>query len=281
MANPLVSIVMPVWNGERYLFEAVQSILNQSYQNFELIIVDDASDDSTPEILAEVSKQDRRVKVITNQNNLRLPGSLNVGFGAAQGEWFTWTSDDNILEARCIQLLLSNALIMHSLFVFCDYKIIDEHGEVLKKYKTGPGELIYLENTVGACFLYHRDIAAILKGYSDEKFMFEDYDFWVRARKAGYSLNHIEGISPYRYRLHSNQLSQKNKMPSDFIYYRYNLIPELKTKKLKYRAYLSVFHLSLSHGVVPVALLTGAKLFLANPILGLYAISKAAHRRLK
>ena len=281
MKKPLVSIVMPVWNGQKYLSEAAQSVLGQSYENFELIVVNDASTDSTPEILAEIEKQDPRITVITNSKNLKLPASLNVGFQLAKGDWFTWISDDNIMEKECIQLLLSNALKRDSKFVFSDYKIIDESGEFLGVNQTGPGELIYLENTIGACFLYHREVGKKLRGYSEDKFMFEDYDFWVRAHRSGYTLDHIENISPYKYRIHKNQLSHTTKLPKEFIYYRYELITNLKTRKLKSRAYLSVLHLSITHRLKELAFFSGAKLFLANPFLGLYSVIQAWRRRTK
>lgn len=279
MTDPLITIVMPVWNGENFLNDAVQSVLEQSYRKIELIIVDDASTDSTPEILRNFASQDPRITVITNKSNLRLPASLNVGFLQAKGEWLTWTSDDNILENNCIDLLISNALTEKKKFVFCDYKSIDEYNNLLRINHTGPGELIYLENTVGACFLYNREVADVVGGYSEDKFMFEDYDYWVRAKQAGFELHHIDEINPYRYRIHEGQLSQKRKLPKNFIKYRFNLIKELDNERIQSRAYLSVLHLALIHKHFSIALRAGFKLFWLNPILGVTSIQQALRRR--
>jgi glycosyltransferase involved in cell wall biosynthesis len=281
MHKPLVSIVMPIWNGQRYLSESILSVLNQTYDNFELILVDDASSDSTPEIISKFSKVDSRIRVFTNQNNLKLPASLNVGFRESLGEWLTWTSDDNLLETDCVEKLLKQALETNTHFVFSDYQVINSEGEILSINKTGPGELIYLENTVGACFLYHRTVADKVGAYAEDKFMFEDYDYWVRVRKAGFNLEHVSKIHPYRYRIHDKQLSTTRRLPTDFIYYRYGLVSLLEDKALRARGYLSTLHLSLQHKILPVVAKSTLKLFIPHPILGFRSINSAFQRRQK
>ena len=281
MHKPLVSIVMPIWNGQKYLSESIFSVLNQTYPNIELILVDDASSDSTPEIISTFSKADSRIRVLTNQNNLKLPASLNAGFRESLGEWLTWTSDDNLLETDCIEKLLKRALETKSNFVFSDYQVIDTEGKILSINRTGPGELIYLENTVGACFLYHRSVADKVGAYAEDKFMFEDYDYWVRVREAGFNLEHVSKIHPYRYRIHGEQLSTTRRLPTEFIYYRYGLVSLLEDKALRARGYLSTLHLSLQHKIFPVVAKSTIKLFIPHPILGLRAINSAFQRRSK
>ena len=95
-STPLITIVLPVYNGSRYLSTALDAILSQTYKNFELIVVDDCSTDTTPKILTDYSFQDSRIRTIRNETNLKLPTSLNVGHQAGRGSFFTWTSDDNI-----------------------------------------------------------------------------------------------------------------------------------------------------------------------------------------
>lgn len=85
--EPLVSVVMPVYNAEKYVSEAVQSILNQTYNNFEFIIINDCSTDSTPKILEEFQSKDDRIKLIHNNKNLRICKSLNKGIKIAQGKY--------------------------------------------------------------------------------------------------------------------------------------------------------------------------------------------------
>ena len=90
----LISIVLPVYNGEQYIDKAVESIIGQTYKNWELILVNDCSTDHTLEILEEYAGKDVRIRIINNTHNLKLPASLNVGFENAKGRYLTWTSDD-------------------------------------------------------------------------------------------------------------------------------------------------------------------------------------------
>ena len=73
--SPKISLIMSVYNGENYLAEAIESVINQSFTDWELIVINDCSTDSTGEILAKYASQDARVKVYTNEVNLRLPSS--------------------------------------------------------------------------------------------------------------------------------------------------------------------------------------------------------------
>ena len=82
---PQISIVLPTFNGEAYLAESIESILSQSFEDFELIIVNDCSTDRTAEIIEQYVKKDSRVKSIYNDVNQRLPKSLNIGFENASG----------------------------------------------------------------------------------------------------------------------------------------------------------------------------------------------------
>ena len=102
--DKLVSIVLPTFNGEEFLAQSIESVLKQSYKNLELIIVNDCSTDSTPRIIEEFAKKDSRIKIIHNAINQKLPRSLNIGFNAASGEYWTWTSDDNYYLENAIEI---------------------------------------------------------------------------------------------------------------------------------------------------------------------------------
>ena len=95
-SNPLVSVVMPVYNGEKYLSEAVESILNQSFSNFELIIINDGSTDNTVGIIDKYRKQDRRIKLISHSENNGIVHSLNQGLKMAQGKYIARMDSDDI-----------------------------------------------------------------------------------------------------------------------------------------------------------------------------------------
>ena len=93
--NDLISVILPVYNGERFLAQSIESVIAQKYDNWELVILDDCSTDATPNIIQKYAKEDKRIKYYRNEQNLKLPGNLNKGFSIAKGSYLTWTSDDN------------------------------------------------------------------------------------------------------------------------------------------------------------------------------------------
>lgn len=94
--NPDISVIMSVYNGETYLSEAIESLVGQTFKNWELIVIDDCSTDSTPKILADFAKIDTRIKVYTNEVNLKLPSSLNKGIGLSSGKYIARMDADDI-----------------------------------------------------------------------------------------------------------------------------------------------------------------------------------------
>lgn len=201
-----VSIVLPTFNGEIYLANAINSVLQQSYKNFELILVDDCSTDGTSRIIQEFAQNDPRIRYIRNESNQKLPNSLNIGFAAAVGEYFTWTSDDNLYAPHAIEKMVTYLDEHDELgMVYCDYTVIDENGrEVRENHLEGPERLLWT-NTVGACFLYRREIAEEIGGYNSELFLAEDYDYWLRIYQAG-EIGHLQE-NLYRYRQHGKSLT--------------------------------------------------------------------------
>jgi glycosyltransferase involved in cell wall biosynthesis len=204
--NELVSIILPTYNGERFIASAIESCLSQSYSNIELIIVNDSSTDNTAVIIERYASADRRVKVINNARNMKLPGSLNIGFDKAAGEYFTWTSDDNLLGVNAIEKMVE-ALQNNpeADVVYSSYSFIDENGRHLGVYGDEPECLIF-SCIVGACFLYRRHVHFELKGYDAKKFRMEDMDFWLRASEK-FRFLYLSEAEMYKYRKHTQSLT--------------------------------------------------------------------------
>ena len=203
---PAVSLVLPVHNGERYLREALDSILAQTFADFELIAVDDCSTDASPAILAEYAAREPRMRVLTNAANLKLPASLNRGFAEARGRWFGWTSDDNVLRPNMLARLLEAAAAHPECdIVYSDYVLIDEHGNAVERRSVAPAEDLVLGNVVGCSFLYRAEVDRALGGYDENLFGLEDYDFWLRAARRFRFLPLHEDL--YFYRRHASSLT--------------------------------------------------------------------------
>lgn len=203
---PLISVVLPVYNGAKYLNNSIDSILKQTYSNFELIAVNDCSTDNTLEILEAYAKKDSRVKVICNKENLKLPKTLNVGFAQAKGEFLTWTSDDNMYKENAFEVLL-NALKSNSGvdLVYSDYTYIDVDGCIIGMEIAPEPENIIAGNVCGASFMYSREIAERIGEYDADLFLAEDYDYWIRIFFNGKIMHLSDNL--YFYRRHSQSLT--------------------------------------------------------------------------
>lgn len=205
--QPLVSIVLPTYNGERYLAQSIESCLAQTYSNIELLIVDDCSSDSTPRIIAAYAARDSRIRAIRNGVNRRLPASLNIGFADARGEYLTWTSDDNLYRTTAIAEMVSFLADGTADLVYADYSFVDEEGDELRRNEVGDPESLVSANCIGACFLYRRVVHERLGGYAEDLFLAEDYDFWLRSA-AQFVLQPLHK-DLYCHRVHPSSLSEQ------------------------------------------------------------------------
>lgn len=197
---------MPVYNGEKYLRQAIESCLNQTYTNIELIIINDASTDGSLAIINDFADTDDRIKIVTNSINKRLPTSLNIGHKLAKGDFMTWTSDDNLYQKDAIKTMYNSILESKSDIVYCDYLIMDDDGVIVDQAHLKPIEYLLFYGVIGACFLYKKEVYVNNNGYNENLFLVEDYDFWLRALKHS-SFTKINNPGYYLYRYHKNSLT--------------------------------------------------------------------------
>lgn len=203
-----VSVILPVYNGENCVSDSIESVLNQTYSNLELIIVNDCSTDGTTQIIEKYAKQDARITIIHNKENQKLPRSLNIGFQAADGEYLTWTSDDNMYRESAIErMIYTLERVSDAGMVYSDFTIVNELADEVKTSLkvVSAAENLRLANVVGACFLYRRDVAEKVGKYNPELFLAEDYDYWVRIWENTKCIAIHEDL--YIYRLHATGLT--------------------------------------------------------------------------
>ena len=129
---PLVSIGMPVYNGERYLAEAIESLLAQDYQNMEIIICDNASIDTTPQICQQFQQQDSRIQYLQNKTNIGASNNFNRTFNMAKGEFFMWAAYDDLWDQTYIRKCVQK-LKQHPEAIMCvtESEMIDEEGKII------------------------------------------------------------------------------------------------------------------------------------------------------
>jgi polysaccharide pyruvyl transferase CsaB len=224
----LVSIILPVYNGGEYLQEAVDSILNQTYQNFEIILVNDGSTDDSLAICEEYGRRDNRIKII-NQENQKLPMALNNGFRYARGEFLTWTSHDNRYKPFFLEKMV-DCLKRHPEWdmIYANMDIIGTDGTPLLDsswfagyQKPSGSQHIYLprntnelntyaNNSIGGAFLYRKRVKELIGDYNQDQFTREDYDYWMRVNSL-MNLKHTDFPEPvYDYRFHPQSLTSND-----------------------------------------------------------------------
>ncbi len=206
--DPLISIVLPTLNGGRYIATSIESCLQQSYKNFELIVVDGGSTDNTIQIVK--SFDDPRIRIYNQQSNTgRLPGALNFGFSHAKGDFFTWAQDDDYYKNDAMERMVSYLLKNPDVgLVYTGLWFIDEAEGIILESKLLPPEALIATNPVGHCFLYRREVAERVGPYDVNFIMVEDAEFWMRIYKM-FKVAMIEDRY-YYHRFHSESLTIKN-----------------------------------------------------------------------
>ncbi len=217
-SSPDISIILPVYNSGKYLEESIESILNQTFDNFELIIVYDKSNDNSKEIIEKYMKIDKRIIFIENETKSGIVNALNKGLEIARGQYIARMDSDDIS--------LSDRLETEYLFLENnkDYFLvgsngirIDQEGTYLEDIKLDKNPSDALINK--RCPIIHSSIMFRNIGmrYEDNLSYAEDYDLYRRALEIGLKLRNIqEALVKYRMRPSSITMTKDlNKNPRD------------------------------------------------------------------
>ena len=137
--EPLISVIVPIYNVEQYLENCINSILNQTYRNLEVILVDDGSPDNCGKICDRYSDKDPRIKVIHKLNG-GLSDARNKGIDTAEGEYLTFVDSDDTILPEMIDKLYQRIVIDQSDLAFCGYQQVNQKGDVLSE--------VYLEDNL-------------------------------------------------------------------------------------------------------------------------------------
>ena len=214
--SPKVSILMSVYNGTRFLREAMDSILNQSFGDFEFIIMDDGSNDKTWEILSEYSIRDKRIVLLRNKTNIGLTKSLNRCLSVSCGLYIARQDDDDISLHDRLKIQV-DYLDNHPdvILVSGNYDRIDENSRLIKSMKLDCDDKTILwhltfYNYIGghSQVMFRRDEILRLGGYSESFTHAQDYDLWLRLSRLGKIAIIRDTI--LKYRVHDNRITSKN-----------------------------------------------------------------------
>lgn len=237
MDKELVSVIMPLHNDERYLHDSVQSVLSQSYTNWELLIVDDCSTDDSPQIVDDYCKKDsriRRFKTDTPSGSPTLP--RNIGIQNANGRYIAFLdSDDQWLPSKLEnQVMLFNSND-DAIMVFSNYKKMSEDGEKHRLSVIAPSETDYygmLKGNIMGCLSIMYDAEKVGKNYFP-RCGHEDYALWLSILKKGgkaYNTNTVEAL----YRVKGNSVSSNKLIAMGWQWNIYRNIEKIGMVKSSY-----------------------------------------------
>lgn len=217
----LVSIIMPNYNGAAYLDKTIQSVLSQTYTNWELIFVDDCSTDNSLEIVKTF--QDERIRVFKNKSNSGAAASRNYALREAKGKWIAFLDSDDIWEieklAKQIAFMVNNSYS----FSFTDYIVIDKDDNILTLYKPKKDSCDYKDILKHCCIgcstvIYDKATLGVVL-MPETAIKREDFACWLAILKTGekaYCLH--ESLT--RYKVHTDSVSSKK---TKMIKYQWNV----------------------------------------------------------
>jgi glycosyltransferase involved in cell wall biosynthesis len=203
---PAISIIIPTYNQAGFLRETLSSIESQTYTDFEVIIVNDGSTDETPKVLKDY--EDLPWCTVITQPNQRLPVALNNGFRIARGNYLTWTSSDNILLPRMLEILKESLDRYPDIsLVYGDWQLIDDQGKICRDVRTPKYDryLLMRINYINACFMYRHECQEEYGLYNPEYLYVEDWEYWWRMAQK-YKMLRVPQIL-YQYRIHEKCLT--------------------------------------------------------------------------
>jgi len=239
MNNPKISVLMPVFNAEKFLREAINSILNQTFKDFEFIIINDASTDDSKKII--ISYDDKRIRYFENHGNLGVAGTLNRGLKLAKGDYVARMDADDIAYPNRFKLEYNEIIKNQTIAVVSSYyDVIDENKKYLYTVKdaSSPEAIYYtlqFRNCLGhpTVMFKKRIILNELNGYHKRREA-EDYDLWLRVSKKYKILKVKKILHQLRISGISRAFQAKEKIRRNAVQIALNNLSSLKKNSKKY-----------------------------------------------
>ena len=208
--KPLISVVMPVYNSEKFLDESISSILNQTLGDFELIIINDASIDNSLKIIKNYMKKDKRIKLINNEENLGTVKSRNVGLRTTQGKYVAIMDSDDISLIDRLRIQFNYFEKNKHIFLVGSSAIyIDENGKEIRRFKKYDDYKMLAWRLPQSCGIIHssvmfRNTKEIF--YNESYKSAHDYNFYLDLLEAEKNLTNLPQFL-VKYRVHDNSIS--------------------------------------------------------------------------
>lgn len=199
---PIVSIITPAHNSERFLPETIGSVLAQTFSQWEMIIIDDVSTDSTPEIVRRFARDDPRVRLLRLETKAGAGGARNAGMDAARGHYLAFLDSDDLWLPQKLEVQVEVMRTTGAPFTYAGYRMIDENGIVLGRPIHAPPSMSYrqlLKNTAIGCLTVMLDREVCAGARMPALRRHEDLALWYALLKRGIVARGIaEDLARYR-----------------------------------------------------------------------------------
>jgi glycosyltransferase involved in cell wall biosynthesis len=214
MNNPLVTVLMPCYNAELYVKEALSSLIDQTYRNLEILLIDDGCTDSTPDIIAAMALTDKRIRIVRNEKNMKLIPSLNKGILLAQGDYIARMDADDISLPDRIERQLAFIEETGADLVSSSVIVIDESGKKLEVIPPRGHQQITIEwlsmfiNPMGHPSVMAKTAIFRKHNYLEDEMALhtEDYEIWARMMRHGVKMANADAPT-IKYRVNPHSVS--------------------------------------------------------------------------
>lgn len=190
--TPLISVIIPCYNTAEYVEDTIASLLAQSYENWEAILVNDASPDNILDIISPYEKKDTRFTIITNDKNLGLSGARIEGVKRSKGKYIFPLDSDDYIDASYFEKAVR--ILEEDTTIEVVYSNTMKFGAVNTLFRLEPYSLPYLltKNCIVASAFFRKDTYEKVGGYCDQLEFLEDWDLWISILKNGGKVHKIE-----------------------------------------------------------------------------------------
>jgi len=241
----LVSIVTPLYNSAKFINQTIESVINQTYKNWEMIIIDDCSTDHSVGIVQGYLQKDSRIKLIKLEKNSGPAVARNKGIEMAKGKYLTFLDSDDVWSQHFLTESIKFITIKKCQFVFASYERVDENLNAILAPFIVPKKVSYndiLKTCSISCLTAFIDIQTLGKFYMKDV-GHEDYTLWLQILK---KVNYAYGIQKplAKYRILSNSLSRNKIQVATYQWKIYRVIEKLSLiKSLYYFAHYTYYGL--------------------------------------
>jgi teichuronic acid biosynthesis glycosyltransferase TuaG len=224
MESPLVSIIIPTFNSQKFIFETIRSVQNQTYVNWEIILVDDCSKDETVAIISRFTQEDNRIQMLELSANSGTGVARNSALGAAKGKYIAFLDADDLWKPNKLEVQIKFMQANKLPFTFSFYDCINEEGKPLNKRVEAPISLSYLQ-------LFYCNYIGNLTGIYDVNYFGkipisairkrQDWMLWLKILKKIKIAHPVpESLAYYRIRDNSISTSKLDLIKYNFAVYR-------------------------------------------------------------